>query len=526
MTTTIRANTVEDAGFEAPDGDLRNLRIGYPPGFVAMPSALPACSNADFIDIEGDENACSDSTAIGIGGVTASGSGPIAAGSGDFLDPAPVYKLTPAAGSVARIGLVAAGQPVVAELGLNDAPPYNGFVEVSDLTQAALFYSARISIWGNPADPVHDSDRGQCVFVDGSCPASIPMRPFLTTPRSCVGPVVTSFEAVSWDDPAQFFAASVLSHDGAEPPSPLGLTGCSKLGFGPLIHTQPSTDLADTPSGLDIGIEFFDEGLVNSQGVAHSEMKKLVLSLPEGMIMNAEVADSLLTCTPSELAQETIDSEPGDGCPFGSEIGAIKMETPLLDGEILEGQVFAAQGDALYAVVKDPQLGILVKQAGEVEYDAFAEQLTVTFDNLPQLPVSHLGLRLNEGDDGLLLTPAECGEFVVAAAMFPWSKPGSALLATSAFEIVSGPAGGPCPSGREAPVDPGADPTSAANPPLVSSPPPPSSNPPSPVSKRPCPKGKRRVRGKGRCVRRRCRRTRASGTTVRHCVRPQGRRRR
>ncbi len=494
-----------------------------------MPTAVPACSNVDFIDIEGGENACPDSSAIGIGGVTASASGPIAAGSVDFLAPVPVYKLTPMAGTVARIGFVAAGQPVVVELGLSDVPPYNGFARVSDLTQAVLFYSARISIWGIPAAPVHDVDRGQCAFSTGNCPVAIPQQPLLTVPRSCTGSVETRFDAVSWDDPELFITAAVLSHDNAEPPAPLGFTGCGNLDFLSQIEAQPTTDLADTSSGLDLSLDFFDEGLVNPAGIAQSEMKKLVLTLPEGMIVNTEPVESLPTCTPAQLAQETVDSEPGDGCPSGSEIGTIEVETPLLPGEVLAGHLFAAEGDpALYIVVRHSGLGILVKQAGELEFEPFSEQLTVTFDDLPQLPVSHLGLDLNEGDDGPLLTPPECGDFVVKAAMTPWSKPGSSLLATSSFEIVAGPGGGPCPTGEEPgeepPPDPGAGDPSPTSP--AASPPPPSLSPPNPVKRRPCPKGKRRVRGKGRCVKKRCLPTRAGQKVVGRCLRPQGRRRR
>lgn len=523
LTTTLRVNTVEASGFESPDEELRDLSIDYPLGLVAMPSAVPACSNASFMDIEGDQNACSDSTAIGIGGVTASATGPIAANSGDFLDPTPIYKLTPVEGSVARIGFIAAGQPIVAELGLRPDPPYNGFVRVSDLTESALFYSARMTVWGVPADPDHDPERGQCAFVEGNCPANIPAQPFLTLPRSCTGPMETSFRASSWDEPAQFFQAATYPHDDAEPPGLLGLTGCGNLLFSPQIDVQPTTDLADAPTGLDFDFAVFDEGLLNPGGLAQTEMKKLVLDLPEGMIVNPGVSESLVGCTPTELAQETMASEPGDSCPLGSQVGTVEVETPLLPAAVLEGKVFAGQGDALYVVIKDPGLGILVKQVGEVDYDPFAEQLTSTFDDLPQLPVSSIDLRL---DDGLLLTPAECDEFVVPVSMSPWSRPEISFVAASSFEVVAGPDGGACPSGREPPVAPGAGGSVPlpANQAVAIPPPLPSGRVLG--ARRPCPHGRRRVAGKVRCVRRRCHRARQGKRAARRCARPSGRRRR
>jgi hypothetical protein len=523
MTTTLRLSAGEDAGFESPDGDLRNLRIDYPAGFILHPTAVPACPMTDFVDIEGDQNACSDSTAVGIARVTASSSGPVPAGTPDFRDALPLYRLVPIGGSAARIGFVAAGQPVVAELGIEQGPPHSGYLEVVDLTQAALFYSARISVWGVPAAPAHDADRGHCAFLVAVCPANIPQQPFLTLPRSCSGPMATVFTALSWGDPGDVFEASSLSHDGAEPPQPLGLTGCGSLAFTPQVDVQPTAELADTPSGLDFAFDVVDEGLFAPGGIAQSELKKIVLDLPEGMIVNPAVAEGIADCTPAQLAQETVGSAPGDGCPLGSQVGAVKAETAVLPSVVLEGRVFAAEGNGLYVVVKDPELGILVKQAGAVEYDPSTEQLTATFDYLPQLPVSSIGLHL---DDGLLLTPAACDEFFVAASMSPWSEPGSSFLATSSFEIVAGPDGGACPSGREPQLGPG---TGGSNPSPVGQP---VAIPPTPLpsailaTRRPCPFGKRRVAGKARCVRKPCRRARQGKRAARRCARPKSRRRR
>jgi hypothetical protein len=522
MTTTLRLNTVENAGTEAPDGALRNLWIEYPAGLVAYPSAVPACSDADFVDIEGDENECSDSTAIGIAKVTASSSGPVPLGTPDFRDPQPVYKLTPIPGSIARIGFVAAGEPVEAELGVADAPPHNGFLALSNLTQDALFYSVRVSIWGNPAHFAHDSERGRCAFGEGICPTGNPVSPLLTMPRSCTGPLEMRFQALSWQEPPQAFETLSLSHDNAEPPQPLGLHGCGSLAFSPQFAAQPTTDLADTPSGLDLSLDFYDEGLLNSGGVAESEAKGLALVLPEGMIVNPESANGLVACTPAQLAQETVDSAPGDGCPPGSQVGTVETETPLLPGAVLEGDVFAALPEAVYVVLRSPQLGILIRQVGEIEYDAFAERLTVAFDHLPQLPISHFGLHLDEGQ-GPFLTPAECDEHVIEAAISPWSKPSESLSIPSIFETIAGPAGGLCPSGRERPVVGSS--SLPVNQPLAS-PPPPGRSLPDRAKRRRCPKGKRWARGKARCVRRCRRRARAGSSAVRRCAPPKGRRRR
>jgi hypothetical protein len=523
LTTTLRMNTVEESGLESPDGDLRDLRVDYPAGLVADQTAVPRCTDASFEQIVDGKSACPLATVIGIAKVTASSSGPIPVGSEDFAVPAPVYNLQPSPGTVARIGFVAAGQPIDAEIGLSDAPPHNGFIAVTDLSQAVLFYSARVSVWGDPSDPAHDGERGPCAFLEGaSCPVAFLPRPFLTLPRSCSGPLQAAFTAYSWQDPPQSDAASVLSHDNSEPPNPQGLTGCGILAFSPQIEAQPTTELADTPSGLDVSIDVDDEGLTNSNGLAQSEVRNLVLILPAGMTIDSQHAQGLVTCSQAQFAQESIDPEPGEGCPQASEIGTIEVETPLLAGGILEGQVFAGETVdsfdyplTLYITNKDPELGILIRHIGEVEVEP-GGKLTVWFEDIPQLPFAHLRLQLHENGSPLV-TPPECGQFAIEAASSPWSKPSSLFVSTTTFEIGAGAGGGPCPSGETPPTDPGAPLLSNAAPPLV--------NPSNPAHRRHCPKGKRRIKqgGKSRCVRRRCLRARMRKRPVRRCVRPKNR---
>jgi hypothetical protein len=531
LTTIVRMNTVEESGLESPDGDLRDLWIDYPAGLVTDLAAVPRCTDAGFEQIVDGNSACPLEAVIGIAEATASSSGPIPAGSEDFAEPAPVYNLSPSAGTVARIGFVVDGQPVEAELGINEDLPHNGFVAVTDVSQAVLFYSARVSIWGDPSDPAHDAERGLCAFLENnSCPVARGVRPFLTMPRSCSGPLQTVFTARSWDA-GLLDLARVFSHDNSEPPSPQGLTGCGNLAFSPGIDAQPTTELAETPSGLDVSIDIDDDGLTHPDGLAKSEVRDLVLTLPAGMTVDSQLAKDLVTCTQAQFAQERVESEPGEGCPQASEIGTVEVESPLLAGEIPEGQVFAGEpfgafDSPVYLVIKDPELGILVRQVGEVEVEPISGQLTVTFDDAPQLPFSYLRLRLAE-EDGLLVTPPRCGKFTVKAAASPWSQPGSLFIFTTSFEIVSGAGSGPCPPDEAPPTDSTPDYPSAAPPgeSLPANATPPAVDPRASVHRRSCPKGKRRVArgGRSRCVRRRCPRARTRKRHARRCARPRGR---
>ncbi|MET0306066.1 MAG: hypothetical protein ABW196_07540 [Solirubrobacterales bacterium] len=534
LTTSLRLNTVEQSGLEAPDENLEELWVEYPAGLVVTPASVPACAMVDFEEIEGSANECSDSTAIGIAEVTASATGPIPAGTEDFLEPAPVYKLPPD-GGVARIGLVVAGQPITAELGLTEAEPYRGYLSVSEIPESVLLYSARVTIWGTPADPSHDGDRGACAFVVASCPVATPSAPLLTAPRSCTGPLETVFEARSRQEPEQWIGGTGLS---------AGLTGCSKLAFAPQFDAQPTTDLAETPSGFEVAFDFSDDGLANPDSLAQSETQEILLTLPEGMTVDP-AAPGGFGCTPAQYAAEDLDPEPGEGCPLTAEVGTVEAESPLLDGTVLDGKVFLAQPDdpttddpgtenpfdspfALYVVLRHPGFGIVIKQAGEVGFDPTTEQLLVRFDQLPQIPIAHLGLSLEGDEGGLLVTPTECGEFTTTATLTPWSDHNNSFLASRSFEIVAGPEDGPCPSGEVPPDDPGVegpgnDTPASSGSGSAATPPPPGLAPPPGVKPRSCPKGKRRAMGrKGRCVRKRCPRpgARSSARPRRRCLHP------
>ena len=126
---------------------------------------------------------------------------------------------------------------------------------------------------------------------------------------------------------------------------------------------------------------------------------------------------------------------------------------------MIKGEVFvAAQNDnpfdstfAIYMVIRDRELGLLVKLAGRLEADPVTGQLTTTFgepgQEVPQFPVSHLRFRFREGPRGPLVTPPSCGDHTATATFTPWANPGSPLTVPATFQVSSGIGGGPCPSG-------------------------------------------------------------------------------
>jgi len=458
MTTLFEANTtLNGGGLEVPDGEFKDLEVELPPGLVGTPTPVPPCSSADFLNIKAALNTCPESSIIGQVNVAVS-LDPVPPGSDLFKNLLPVYNLIPPPGVAAKMGFVfTPGLPITIETGVNPDPPYNLQAHVTNIAQAALVFGSRLTLWGNPADPAHDGERGG--------PADIPQKPFLTLPRSCTGPLATVFRGRSWQDPGQWVESPpVLTHDASEPPNPLGIQGCEKLDFAPRLDAQPTSDHAESPTGLEVSLDIDDEGLTSPTGLAHSDIRKIAVTLPEGVTANPSLAEGLAVCTPAQFDQEALDSE---GCPGASKIGTLEAETPLIEGETFKGQLFIAEPHqnpfdtllALYLVIKHPKLGILVKVPGKVEPDPQTGQLVTTFGEdgfeLPQFPLSHVRLRLREGGRSPLITPPACGTYETKAIFTPWANPSSTYTTTSSFQITSGVGGSGCPSAGPAPFSPG-----------------------------------------------------------------------
>jgi hypothetical protein len=479
MTTTLNFNTVLDSeSNESPDGEPRYLTVDLPPGFAGNPTATPRCSAEEFIERVESQPSCPDGSAVGIAALKISFD-PVPQNKLGFYF-VPVYNLEPPPGVTAQLGFIGLDVPVKINVGVRDDAEPNVVATLTNIPQAIQLFGSRLTIWGNPASSSHDLLRGHCVdavnFTEqlvskGSCPVGNPETPFLTLPRSCTGPLTTLFAASSWLRPDNWVTLPVVSHDESVPPTPLGMDGCEGLGFAPDSDSQPSSSRAESAAGMRVSIDVEDPGLTDKDGTAQSDVEKVVTVWPPGVTVNPSAGEGQAACTPAEYARERVDSPPGAGCPEAAKIGSALVETPLLENEVLQGSLFlAAQDDpataapgaenpfdtmlAVYLVIKNPKLGIIVKQAGKVELDPISGQIVSTFEKVPQLPFSHLEVRLREGPRAPLVTPSTCGSFGSRALLTPWADPSRTVTVPSGFTISSGIAGGPCPSGQR-PFSPG-----------------------------------------------------------------------
>jgi hypothetical protein len=211
-------------------------------------------------------------------------------------------------------------------------------------------------------------------------------------------------------------------------------------------------------------------------------------------------------CSEADVEAETPESVPGDGCPASSEVGTAEVESPLVD-EPIDGTIyratpnenFADSAMALYVVLKDPDLGMVIAQPVALETDPETAQLFGVAEEMPQLPFSDLRLHLDDGKGGPFISPPLCGEYETEADFDSWAG-GGTFGVLSTFQISSGPDGAPCPSGAaKGHSETGPPSGGGGSPPAVSGP----NAPDRPgLHKHRCRKGKHRVRrhGKARCV--------------------------
>ena len=465
FTASLGANFKEEGAEKIVEGRLKDFFLEQVPGLVADTTAYPRCTNAQFLEISGEVNNCPLESAVGI---TASSFAANTITEPEWLAD-PVFNLTPPPGVLLRLGFrVGNEENVVVDVGLKDEAPFNGLAAARNTPELVYVFANKTQIWGDPSSPAHDGLRGECgtslvslppgdieayEFENErgeSCPVAQRSKPFLTLPTNCSEPLFTHYVAFSWE--------GGKDEGGSFSPS---FAECESLGFKPEITAKPTTKAAQSPTGLDFSLDVKDEGLTSVGGRAQSEIKKAVVTLPEGMSANPSVAEGLETCTEADLRSETLTAAPGEGCPEAAKIGTVEVETPLVE-EPVKGALYVATPYenpahtliALYIVLKSPKLGILVKQTAKVEPDPKTGQLITTTDDIPQLPFSHFRLHFREGGRSPLISPPRCGSFAAQAELTPWSG-GPVVRTDSAFTILSGPDEGPCPPGGLAPFHPG-----------------------------------------------------------------------
>lgn len=440
-------------GFAVVNG--KDIVTSLPPGLIGNPLATPRCPQYQLIHA-----ACSGASQVGI--LRIEGNRRQEPGTGRYE--LPLYNLVPPRGVAAQLG-APLPRPVNGDAhvdaGLATGSGYGIEAAALNTSAAEGLISVDATVWGVPADPSHDAERfcpvpgGEEAVASsgGECPSDGELesdaKPFLRNPTSCSAPSTATLKVDAWQAPGDFVSASSQI-----PP----LEGCGGVPFEPSLALAPTATSADSPTGLAVDLHLPQPESTSEPGEA--DLRKAVVTLPAGLVVNPAGADGLAACSPAQIE---LDGSGPARCPDASKIGTVTVSTPLLEGP-LSGGVYVATPHAnpfdsllaLYIAVEDPATGVVVKLAGKVEADPATGRLTTTFDQSPQLPFEDLKLDFFEGPRAALKTPVTCGTFTSEGVLTPWSAPeGEDATLSSSFQVDSGAGGSACVgSADQAPNDP------------------------------------------------------------------------
>ncbi len=438
------------------------IAFRLPAGLVGNPNAVPRCTAAQLLGTDphdpSNETGCPQASQVGISEVTLKNQ----FGSPIFFEP--VFNMVPRHGEPARFGLIITTFPVFVDTKLRQGPGEDYGVTATSEGVSALIplLAATTTIWGTPADESHDAQRitpyealhsgGVPDTPSGKRPAGLVPVPFMLNPARCGVAQEVGFEATPYMLPELHSKAFVPL-----PPN----TGCSLLELEPELSIVPTSASAETGTGLNAELDFPTDGLEHPNLLGGALQKKVEVTLPEGISANpSQAAGGLGVCSEEGFEAEESDSLPNEGCPDTAKIGTVEATSPLVT-ETAKGSIFLAKPYenpfdsllAIYMVLRIPERGVVVRLAGEVETDPETGQITTTFDEIPQLPVSHFELRFREGARAPLVTPRTCGHYESTATFTAWS--GQVVTTHPSFDITSGVGGGACPKGDLPPFKPG-----------------------------------------------------------------------
>ncbi len=466
-TTDLRLDATVDSPYQVrPDGNVKDITVDLPPGFVGDPNATPAkCTLRELENSRGSSasgNSCPPGSQVGELEVefVSNSHAPLKE---------PIFNMVPPHGVALQVGANFIAPLAFVNFGLQTGGDYPVKSEGLDISAIEPIKSIRLTAYG--------------VVGEGEN-----RKPFLTLPTGCTGPLRSTIEADSYQEPEEpgqmVKAESITSNAAGEP---VNLTGCSKLTFPPRITVKSDTTNASSASGLTVDVNVSQKAALNPEGLAESALRDATVTLPEGVAINPSGANGLEACSEglagfqigrgvngSGFEEFNPNFEPGDKtplfsptpleslqpgvslCPDGAKIGTVDISSPLLPkGQDLTGSVYLAAQNAnpfgsliaMYMFVEDPISGSTIKLTGEVSLNPDTGQIVTTFKNTPDLPFENLEIHFFGGERAPLTTPSRCGTYTTTAMFTPWDG-NAPVEATSSFEIEHGPDGGPCPGAQ------------------------------------------------------------------------------
>ncbi|MGH2880998.1 MAG: hypothetical protein ACRDK4_15495 [Solirubrobacteraceae bacterium] len=461
-----------------PPDDPKDVLIDLPPGLIANPRAVPACTTSEG-------TACPSATQVGVFVLRAHFNGSALTLLG------PLVNLTPGPGEAARLGLETPLGRFLLSGQLEHGPQGYGLAIVARGLPSLGIVEMQTTLWGVPAASAHDAERGLiCLRGEasspwscsgsGGAPSGIEQAPFLTLPSECssVAPKLTAW-VDSWEEPGSYTQASATLPR---------VSGCDRLPFGAEVALRPDSWQAQAPVALDVEIGL--EQSLAPTGIAAAELHGASVTLPAGLTIDPSAAAGARACasggpegfgiptglsasgrplTPAQIGEGEQSGPGGEPvlapghCPPSSTIGTAEALSPLL-ARPLQGRVYlaapgcggagmqacseadAANGNLLRVYAElggraeehEHGQGVILKLEGRLRVSPATGQLTLDLPGAPQLPLSRLSIKLFGGSAALLDNPSSCVSAPASAELEPWSAPFSPDLAVSSPYRASG----------------------------------------------------------------------------------------
>jgi hypothetical protein len=436
----------------------KDIEVALPPGLIGNPNAVPRCSQQAFLEREGLN--CPVYTQVGTVKPSFYGS--------STHSVYPLFNIVPPPGQPGELGFSVAGIghiPLFFHVRSNG--DYGLTAQIENIPELGPLQGAILTLWGVPAAPSHDLERegtlGEGAPNDGEfcqpsvsvkggeeettgCPSDAAATPFLTLPARCSTEEPVGVGTDSWQSPQP---SNPLEPELPEPfarEQLLSTTGCEHLSFAPSIALSPETTQAGSPSGYTVELHVPQNE--DPTALATPDLRDAVVTLPAGVVISPSVANGLQGCSPEQFGLHSLAAA---SCPPPSKIGTVKIATPWL-AEPLEGEVFVGEPECAPCTPADAQegklirllvqaqgspqyggqAGVTVKLEGRTSIDQSTGQLTVRFDEAPQLPFEQLKLTLDGGQNAALANPSTCGTPLAAVSQLtpysseqaaePWSE--------------------------------------------------------------------------------------------------------
>jgi hypothetical protein len=421
----------------------QEVELRMPQGVFGNPGALAKCLPAKFALSE-----CSPGSQAGLVTVTARYEG-----NPNFtMGTAPLYNLAPRASSeTALLAFVVpiVNIPITIPVTVRTGSDYGLNLTVRGISQQVPLAGADIRVWGIPAEPEHNVNRFQkgspgnppgCpgILTAACIPAPYPEAgqaplPFIDNPSICTGePMKAKLFVQTYQDPGS--TSSSEAEYGAT-------SGCEKQRFDPVFNAALTSSQADSPSGLDLSLAA-DQFLGSPP--SPSQIRAASVTLPQGLSINPDAADGQTACTE---AQANFGGDGPSNCPDSSKIGTVEVHTPALEGP-LTGSLYIGEpkpGDQYRIFMIFEGFGIYAKLFGSFQPNPQTGQLTMTVNELPQVPFEEFDLHLFASDRGLIATPTSCSIYQTEALFTPWNNLDAPQVSRPKLSITSGPHGSQCP---------------------------------------------------------------------------------